>query len=141
MALRRRATALLAVVYLACVIAPPVALALGDSGVAADCLFDHDHEVVAAHVHADGNVHRHADASAIAHDHDNGLGRDDHESDGKSRAGTCCGLFSLSATLSDTAFRIDAPLRSQPVSPRLAESLAGRGPDRVNRPPIVLASL
>jgi hypothetical protein len=139
---RRFAAALaLAVIYALCVLAPHAAVALGAN---APCL---DDAPVAAHVHAaksephahaggmhrlgDGSIHRHSD-SRLA---DNGNPRQSDSSDRNHE--TCCGLFCLTAIALDVATVLPPP----PPPVTLAalgrdEAHAGRGPVRINRPPI-----
>jgi hypothetical protein len=140
---RRFAAALaLAVIYALCVLAPHATVALGAN---APCLND---APVAAHVHAakataephghgemhrhgDGTVHRHSDS----HLADNSIPRQSDTSDKNHE--TCCGLFCVTAIALDAATVLPPP----PPPVTLAalgrdEAHAGRGPVRINRPPI-----
>jgi hypothetical protein len=117
--------------YALCVLAPSVALAFVDGPTATHCLTDqhgiaspHDHGSV--HVHADGTTHHHHDSGA-AHEHSDG--------DGKSPADNCCGLFCMNA-LAAAAVTLTTPAHFIFAAPTLDDHLAGRGPDRINRPPI-----
>jgi hypothetical protein len=139
---RRFAAALaLAVIYALCVLAPHAAVALGAN---APCL---DDAPVAAHVHAAksephahaGGMHRHGDGSIHRHSDsrlaDNGNPRQSDSSDRNHE--TCCGLFCLTAIALDVAMVLPPP----PPPVTLAalgrdEAHAGRGPVRINRPPI-----
>ena len=139
---RRFAAALaLAVIYALCVLAPHAAVAFGAN---APCLNDapvaHVHAANAAaephrhgamHQHGDGTVHRHSD-SRLA---DNSIPRQSDSSDRNHE--NCCGLFCLTAIALDVAVMLPPP----PPPVTLAalgrdEAHAGRGPVRINRPPI-----
>lgn len=140
--LRCRAALALAALYAFCILFPVAAFALGGTA-AAHCLTEtapaHVHKAAAkaetTHVHGDGSVHshatpaqhRHADAGAAHHDEDGA--KQDH-------AGTCCGLFCVSAIAHEPpAVAASAVIGMRTVaSPDFA--LAGRGPFRINRPPI-----
>jgi hypothetical protein len=132
----------LAVFYALCILAPHAAVALGGD---AHCLKD---APVAAHVHAakaephahpgavhqhgDGTVHRHSD-SGLA---DKSLPQQSDTND-KNHSATCCGLFCITAIALDVAAVLPPP----PPPVTLAalgrdEAHAGRGPARINRPPI-----
>jgi hypothetical protein len=147
---RRFAAALaLAVIYALCVLAPHAAVALGAN---APCL---DDAPIAAHLHAakataephvHGEMHRHGDGmrrlgAETVHRHsnsrlvDNSVPRQSDNSDKNHE--TCCGLFCLTAIARDVAMVLPPP----PPSVTLAalgrdEAHAGRGPVRINRPPI-----
>ena len=136
---RLKAAITIAALYALCVLAPNVALAFGEG--TAHCLTEgtaaHVHQARAeapAHVHADGTTHHHGDA--IAHDDHGSVPHKHSDSDGKNHSGTCCGLFCISAMPA-------APVASLPAPPKAAShgfghvyELAGRGPTRINRPPI-----
>lgn len=140
---RVRVAVALAAIYAFCVIAPPVALAFADAAVAAHCLTDDHHGVGhkhaaadtqlhgATHVHADGTVHTHAG---------DGTTENSAADEPTSTAGSCCGLFCFAAA-TGVVPEIGRPVRASSVLPALDGHLAGRGPERINRPPITLASL
>ena len=96
-----------------------------------------------AHAHA-GNAGHHDHAAHVhgapaAHDHANAAGSTPHKhNDGKGHPSTnCCGVFCLSAIgCEPQAIAAPAPVAAPSVDP-LDEPLAGRGPGRINRPPIV----
>jgi hypothetical protein len=76
------------------------------------------------HVHKDGTVHEHSKAA------------DRHTTDGQ-----CCGLFCASAL---PAVLIDMPLPAFLATSAIStevHGLAGRGPDRLDKPPISSLSL
>jgi hypothetical protein len=135
---RRFAAALaLAAIYALCILAPHAAVALGAD---AHCLNEapiaaHVHAAKAephahagaTHQHADGTVHRHADSNVPKQS----------DTNDKNHAATCCGLFCLTAIALDVAVMLPPP----PPPVTLAalgrdEAHAGRGPVRINRPPI-----
>ena len=137
---RRRAKAgwFVALLYLFCVLAPGVALALGD---AASCLMTelpttatthvHDgaHAASAAHQHGEGHQH-HADAGGATHDHAK------HQHDGKGSPGPCCAMLCVSAITADLP-AVAKPV--QPVSVSISENfqrLPGKAPPLLYRPPI-----
>jgi hypothetical protein len=135
--LRCRAALALAALYAFCILFPGVALALG-GGAAAHCLTEaapaHVHKAVAeiTHEHGDGATHSHA----TEHRHAD-AGAPHHEGGAQQEPpGTCCGLFCISAIAHEplgVAASTAIGMRTIP-SPDFA--LAGRGPFRINRPPI-----
>lgn len=121
---------LIALGYLACVLAPGAALALGTGP--APCL---DVDVVAAmpmHMHDDGAIHMHHHAGgsdpSTAHHHD-----------GKASPGPCCAMMCVSALPGSLPAVLEP---SRPVSTCAAEtdlSLPGKAPPLLYRPPIHLS--
>ncbi len=121
---------LIALGYLACVLAPGAALALGTGS--APCL---DVDVVAAmpmHMHDDGAMHMHHHAGgsdpSTAHHHD-----------GKASPGPCCAMMCVSALPGSLPAVVEP---SRPVSTCAAEtdlSLPGKAPPLLYRPPIHLS--
>jgi hypothetical protein len=128
---RTNAALAVAVLYALCALAPSVALAFPGS-MAAHCLGEdlaaaspHEHGVT-THVHANGIKHHHPDAGAH-----NTSG---HES--KGHGADCCGLFSVVA-IPPPAMLIFASTHLVPVAFQAFEEFVyGRGPERINRPPI-----
>jgi hypothetical protein len=143
--LRRHAGRLVAMAYLACVVAPPLALTFADAAVAAHCLTSDHGAAAVVHVHADGTEHRHdhpdgghAQAGS-EHDHSGG---GHAQADADKQSGTCCGLFCFSATSPDIGIAVAGSyLQAGVLRPGLHEALGGIGPFRIDRPPNVLASL
>ena len=135
---RRKAGWFAALLYLFCVLAPGVALALGD---AASCLsvettaVAHVHEAMSdaagsLHHHHDMQAGQHADAGAAPHDHTR------HEHNGKNSPGPCCAMLCLSGITADLP-AIAKP--SQPISVCVSENfqrLPGKAPPLLYRPPI-----
>jgi hypothetical protein len=128
---RIKAALAVAVIYTLCALAPSVALAFPGS-MAAHCLSQdiagtspHEHGVT-AHVHADGVTHHHPGVGA-------------HKTSGDANKGhgaECCGLFSVVA-IPPTAMLIFGSAHLVPVTfSALQEFVYGRGPERINRPPI-----
>jgi hypothetical protein len=130
-----------ALLYLFCVLAPGVALALGD---AASCLMMKVQPTTAAHMHdgahpmhaaaashQHGEVHQHrADTGDATHEHTK------HQHDGKTSPGPCCAMLCLSAIAADL------PAIAKPVQPILLcvlenfQRLPGKAPPLLYRPPI-----
>ena len=129
---------LIALGYLACVLAPGAALALGTGP--APCL-DVDFAIAAApmHNHDGGVMHDHA---MHVHDHADGGGPSTahhHDHDGKGSPGPCCTIMCVSA-LPGALPEVVAP--SQPVSTCTVAadlSLPGEAPPLLYRPPIRLS--
>lgn len=133
-----------ALLYLFCVLAPGVALALGDAasclmhqpGTAAAALI-HDvaqAEHAAAHQHhempTDQHAVHHADAGHVMPEPAG------HQHDGKGSAGPCCAMLCVSAIAADPPV-IAKP--SRPISSCVSETvqrLPGEVPPRLFRPPI-----
>src|SRR5262249_24124184 len=115
---------------------PAAAFAFGRPR-AAHCLTDigpahvHQHQHVAAHVHDDGTVHQHHRSGSAAADPQS-------TSDHDGGAAGCCGLFCLTGMTADAAAALGTPTHHAPVFAISMEQLAGRGPDRINKPPIAL---
>jgi hypothetical protein len=117
-----------ALLYLFCVIAPGVALALGS---AAPC-FANDLKPSAAQAH-DHSAHQHGDAHAA---HQPGAGDSQHKHDGTASAGPCCAMLCLSTMAADLP-SIAKP--AQPKAVRVAENyrrLPDKAPPRHYKPPI-----
>jgi len=124
---------LIALGYLACVIAPGAALALGTGP--APCL-DGDLAVSAVpmHMHEDGAIHDHA--MRMHHHADGSDPSTAHHHDGNASPGPCCAMMCVVA-LPATLPAIAAPM--QPISTCAAEadlSLPGEAPPLLYRPPI-----
>jgi hypothetical protein len=135
--LRAKAAIVLAVLYTLCILAPAVAFALSDNPAVAHCLIEghvgiHDHGGTPEH---GGKLHVHADGSAHQH-HDDGVAPPPSGNDGKAALATCCGLFSVVAIPGEPLPNFGFHSLASVVLPVLADGLSGRGPDRINRPPI-----
>ena len=131
-----------ALLYLFCVLAPGVALALGD---AASCLVHQSDAAATVHEHggaqhadthqhharqADQHATHHADAGHAMPKHAK------HQHDGKGSMGPCCAVLCVSAITADLP-AIEKP--SQPRSVCVSENLQrlpGEAPPRLYRPPI-----
>jgi hypothetical protein len=129
---RRAAAAIFAALYAICLVVPAAALAFVDAPTALHCFTDqhgiaaaHDHDAT-VHVHADGTTHRHADEGTNKPS-DNG---------GRSHPADCCGLFCMTALATEASVQLGTPVHFRFAAPALDEDVAGRGPDRINRPPI-----
>jgi hypothetical protein len=135
--IRWRAAIALAALYAFCVLFPSAALAV--THVAAHCLTGSNG---ASHVHraaekaperTAASAHAHADAHH-EHGHD-GAPHQHEKTDGKS-PGNCCGLFCVSAIPHDSIISPAVVFAAAKDSPALADTLVGREPGRINRPPI-----
>lgn len=124
---------LIALGYLACVLAPGAALALGTGPAPCldvDVVMSMSSAAMPAHMHDDGamHMHHHAGGSAPSHHHD-----------GKASTAPCCALMCATA-LPGSLPVVVAP--SQPVSTCVTEadrSLPGEAPPLLYRPPIRLS--
>jgi len=133
-----------ALLYLFCVLAPGVALALGD---AAACLGHQFGMAAAAHVHeaappqpAASHQHHAMQADQHAMDHaDTGHampGQAKHQHGGKGAIGPCCAMLCVSAIAADPP-AVAKP--AQPISLCVLENfqrLPGEAPPLLYRPPI-----
>jgi hypothetical protein len=133
---RVKAAIMLAALYALCVLAPAAAFAFSNNPAAAHCLTE-GHVGVhnqAQHNHAD-QVHVHADGATHQH-HDHGTAPQPSNDDGKSPMATCCGLFSVVAIPGGPVPSLEFYSLASVVLPPPGEALNGRGPERINRPPI-----
>jgi len=132
-----RAAVALAAMYGFCVLAPSLALAFFDDPAVPFCLTgsysNPQHRSDATHVVRAAAADHHADhaaspAHSAHHDH-SGSGAGANPAD-------CCGLFPMVGMFGEVriAFRpssvVPAPF------PALTDALEGRGPERINKPPI-----
>jgi hypothetical protein len=135
--LRVKAAIVLAVLYALCILAPAIAFALSDNPAVAHCLTEghvgvHDR---AQHEHG-GKLHVHADGISHQH-HDDGTAPPPAADDGKGPIASCCGLFSVVAIAGEPVPSFGFDSLASVVLPALSGALSGRGPERINRPPIV----
>lgn len=136
--MRWKAALSLAWLYAFCILMPPAAFALST----AHCLTDthaaaHLHQAAAktpsnTHVHPDGVVHAHGEQGS----HQHADGGAPHKHDADETHGNCCGLFCVAAIAHAAPAMLAVPVAAGQALPALEESLAGRNPDRINRPPI-----
>jgi hypothetical protein len=116
---RGRAARLLVVLYAFCLAAPAASFAIGHPALPAHCLTG-EHDGI-------GTIH--ADQRGSSHHHHS----DGNDHDGQ--AGKCCGLFGLSGI----ALSVDFVIADQPPlalsTSLVANTLNGRGSDRIDRPP------
>jgi hypothetical protein len=134
--LRFRAALALAALYALCVLVPHAALALG--GALGHCLTDvspaHVHQPAATtHVHADGTVHTHAKHA----EHEPAGDTAKHEHGDHKPTANCCGVFCLSAMAQDVPMKLGPDHVGATLVADIPETLSGRAPGRINRPPIV----
>src|SRR5215831_14533603 len=128
-AFRVKAAVVLAALYMLCILAPAAAFAFSASLGVTHCLTEghvgmHDH----------GNVQVHADGTAHHHDHDGAA--PPSGDDEKSRVASCCSLFSVVAISGEPGPSLGLYNPAAIVLAVLADTLSGRGPERINRPPI-----
>lgn len=127
---RFKAALALAALYAFCILAPHAALAFTHAANALPCLGEsqglaHVHKAATTtHVHADGTTHEHKG------------GKTQH-SDGKAQDANCCGLFCVTALTNDPGVVLVVPELGTPSLVALARAPPSRGPERINRPPIV----
>jgi hypothetical protein len=126
---RVKAAVVLVALYMLCILAPSAAFAFSANPGVAHCLTEghvggHDHGTV--HVHADGTTHQHEHDGAAPPSGD----------DEKSRAAGCCSLFSVVALPGEPGLSLGFYSPASIVLPVPADPLSGRGPERINRPPI-----
>jgi hypothetical protein len=112
-----------------CILAPAAAFAFSTNPHVAHCLTEGH-----VGVHDHGKAHLHADGTAHHHDHDGAA--PPSGDDEKSRVAGCCSLFSVVAIPSEPGLSLGLYNPASIVLPLLADALSGRGPERINRPPI-----
>ena len=127
---RAKVAIVLAALYGLCILAPSAAFAFSANPGVAHCLTEGH---VGVHDHG-GKVHVHADGSAHHHDHD-GVAPPSGD-DEKSRVASCCSLFSVVALPGEPGLSLGLYNPASIVLPALTDTLSGRGPERINRPPI-----
>ena len=120
---RRKAGALIVVLYALCLLAPVTAVAATDSSVPVHCLEEHDHAAGEAALHHSDGTSQHAPAD---HDH----GQDDK----------CCGLFGVTALAPDFQVVSVRLTQSSTFTMPHAASLFGSRSERIDRPPRDLPS-
>jgi hypothetical protein len=139
---RVKAAIALVALYALCILAPTAAFALSSNPAMAHCLIEdhvapvvHDHGGT-AHMHEHGGTtHVHADGVAHQHHHD-GAPQKHSGGDGKTPVPSCCGLFSVVAIADEPGVVLGSAGHASRLTPALRDALSGRGPDRINRPPI-----
>jgi hypothetical protein len=138
---RLKAAIALAALYALCILSPSAAFAFSHNPSAAHCLTEdgittaaHDHGGK-IHVHADGTTHRHHDHGSTQ-PHDDGPTQKHSSDGGKGGVATCCSLFSVVAVAFEPALILGTSGPASLLVPALRDALSGRGPERINRPPI-----
>ncbi len=135
------AAIVLGALYVLAIVAPAAAMAFGTGEHPAHCLTDEQLGVTrvqpaaGGHVHADAHARTHVDADGRTHHYDgaNHPAPSDRDHD----PAACCGLFGLTAMAVDPHLELGAPSRHSSIVALSFDKLTGRGPDRINRPPIV----
>jgi hypothetical protein len=138
---RVKAAIALVALYAVCILAPSAAFALSSNPSLAHCLTEdhvapvvHDHGKAHAREHG-GMTHQHADGSTHQHHH-HGAPQKHSGGDGKTPVPSCCGLFSVVAIADEPGVVLGSSGHASRLVPALRDTLNGRGPDRINRPPI-----
>ena len=126
--MRGRAAITLTLAYVLCVVGPSAALALIDGPSAIHCATKPSHSGAAPVHDLDGGA---------AHLY-GGHGSDQTKSDGKSQTATCCGTFCVSAMPAATAPDVIPLVGVRSTEIAIDHGIAGHGPPRIDRPPIVL---
>jgi hypothetical protein len=141
--LRIKAALALAAVYGFCVLAPSLAFAFFDNPAVPFCLTESYLNPTlhsgAMQVHDDGVAHHHADHTA-SHEHstphEHSAPHQHPDSSANGNPTDCCGLFPMVGLLGEVRVALGP---SNPVSMplvALTDALQGRGPERINKPPI-----
>jgi len=133
---RTKAAIIVAALYVLCILAPAVAFAFSDNPAVAHCLTEghvgvHDHGAK----HDGGKPHVHADRSTHQH-HDETAAPQPAGDESKGTIATCCGLFSVVAIPGEPVPSFGFYSLASLVLPIFGAALSGRGPERINRPPI-----
>jgi hypothetical protein len=138
---RVKAAIALAALYALCILAPSAAFALSSNPAMAHCLTE-DHVAPAVHDHG-GNAHMHehggtthVHSDGTMHQHHGDAAPQKHSGDGKTAVPSCCGLFSVVAIADEPGVVLGSSGHASRLIPALRDALTGRGPDRINRPPI-----
>lgn len=133
-ALRIKAAVALALVYASCILAPSAAFAVAAPDAAAHCLTE---PLGAAHVHREHAAPKsHVHAEVTHTHHETRAPQKSSDADGKAHGGNCCGLFCVTALAHEPVPALSAPPAVTLLGAGHDYRLAGRGPDRINRPPI-----
>jgi hypothetical protein len=116
-----------AMLYVVCILAPHVALAIGKAG--AHCMGGNasytqsDSDLAAPHAHADDAVHQHPETPPLANMPDG------------DPASICCGLFCVAGLTATPGLTPSVVAVASRMEGEFHYSLAGLGPDRIIRPP------
>ena len=138
---RIKAAVALAALYAFCLVAPTLAFAFSNDAAVPFCLTENHvsthHDAGAMHIHGDGGSHHHMEDV-----HVDGLSHDQsppHDRSGNPHGGPadCCGLFPMAGLSGEPRIAFGPSNPASVLLPPLTDALHGRGPDRINRPPIV----
>ena len=132
--LRGRGAATLALAYVVCVLAPPVAHASSGNWAATHLTIGH---------HTTASVHAHGAAVAVhddgtAHQHGTHHGTAGADVDDQGTPGGCCTYFCVSAAPAPAMPDVAPALGVAKTLTAANTGILGRGPGRIDRPPIVL---
>jgi hypothetical protein len=129
---RARAALTCAALYLVCVLVSSVAFALAHGGDLLDCLTEQ--HAVAAVPHHDVASH---ELAGMMHDHGGSGAPHQYPGDPqKHQIAPCCSMFAMVALLGAPVPELASATPLAASFPLLQDALDGRGPDRINRPPI-----
>jgi hypothetical protein len=125
---------LIALVYLFCVLAPGLALALGTGP--APCFGDEFPVVraVVTHQHAEGMLHDHRGMHSDQNADAAGLPAK-HKHDGKNSPGPCCAMLCVTALPADLPSIVKPSLPISICAPEAYQAVRGRAPPVLYRPP------
>jgi hypothetical protein len=142
---RIKAAVALAVLYAFCLLAPTLAFAFSNDAAVPFCLTENHvsphHDAAAMHLHGDGGHgdgggHHHMEgvqADGLSHDQSPPHDHSGHPNGGPA---DCCGLFPMAGLSGEPRIAFGPSNLASVLLPPLTDALHGRGPDRINRPPI-----
>ena len=137
-----------AIAYLLCVLVPPAALAWVGNSQAYHCLTKQHEFAAGGHAqtevyHARAHVHHVAavQSERTSPHHVTGHKSEPKRGGSESKTVNCCGYFCLSAMPVSLAADVGPVTRVSPHITVVDHSVAGRRPDRIDRPPKVLLPL
>jgi hypothetical protein len=132
----------MAVLYVFSCAAPAIALSFNPA-MPVQCLLE-DERAAPAIVHASApHGHGHAHGVGTAHHHHDDASR--HEAPAhthhKGDAAACCGMLFLNGVVAEHRIDVARILQNGHAFLITSETLSGRGPERINKPPIDLLPL
>jgi hypothetical protein len=145
---RIKAAVALAALYAFCLLAPTLAFAFSSDAAVPFCLTENHvgphHDAAAMHIGVmhihgdggDGGGHHHMEgvrADGSSHDQSAPRDRSGHLNSGPA---DCCGLFPMAGLSGEPRIAFGPSNPASVLLPPLTDALHGRGPDRINRPPI-----
>ena len=132
----------LVALYAICLVMPTVALAFPSGRGSSHCLTGDHHGVTNVRfqdgIDIHGSIHTLGDSAL--HEHA-GNSKEGGDAKPNCHAGACCGLFCFAAVTSGSAATLVQPVHAPTAFGTFDESLDGRGPKRIGRPPKSFLSL